>query len=165
MRSLSWKPPRPQAPSTPHRTSYPRRAQSSRTTSNPRSTRRGEFSTKINRGRHSSAILATSFHRPERLPDLMPSPFPADEISWQGNPPVTMSTSPCHGLASKVWMSSQMGNSSRQPSRCRWRRTSRRYGSISTAAIVDQPSSRLARSPPPLPANSASSFIVLTVPL
>jgi hypothetical protein len=46
-------------------------------------------------------ILAISTHIPERSP-VIPAPFPAADMSWQGKPPDTTSTIPRHGFPSKV---------------------------------------------------------------
>ena len=43
-------------------------------------------------GRMVSTASHIAAHRPERVPSFMPARFPACERSWQGEPPVMMST-------------------------------------------------------------------------
>ena len=127
------------APSTPHLASYPIEAKSPRTTSSPRTVSIGEFSTNANLGRTSQMMRANSFQSPDLSP-VIPAPAPADDMSWQGNPPETTSTIPRQGLPSKVQTSSQIGKGGRSPSFCRATSTLAGYGSISTAQTVSQPS-------------------------
>ena len=86
---------------TPHRLSYPIAVRSARTRSSPLVTSIGLFSTNAYLGRTSPIIRAISLHIPLRSPSS-PSPFPATEMSWHGNPPDTTSTIPRQGLPSKV---------------------------------------------------------------
>jgi len=50
------------------------------------------FSITTNLGFRSSIALANSDHKPERVPSFSPARLPARDKSWQGNPPVRMST-------------------------------------------------------------------------
>jgi hypothetical protein len=126
------------------------------TVPSPRLRRSGLFSAKTRGGPTSSMTRSIWNQSPERSP-ASPSPLPIALMSWQGNPPVTTSIRPLHGLPSKVQMSSQIGNRSSTPSRCRCNRISLGKGLISTAATVVQPSSFEARTPPPAPAKHANS--------
>ena len=146
------------APITVHFASYPSAVRSPRTRSSPRVTSIGLFSTKTYLGRTSPTTLAMCAHIPDRFP-LIPTPFPAAEMSWHGKPPDMTSTMPRHGLPSKVCMSSQIGKGGKNPSFCLAHSTLAGYGSHSTAQTVRHPSSFPASMPPPAPANRASSFI------
>ena len=72
-------------------TSYPAATRSAATTSSPRVTSCATFSMMTIAGRSSRTIRAMSNQSPERAP-ASPSPFPATEMSWQGNPAQMMST-------------------------------------------------------------------------
>jgi hypothetical protein len=155
--SLRWGAPALLADNTPHVASYPTEAKSPRTTPSPREVRIGEFSTNTNRGRTSPTILAISLHNPLRSPSS-PSPPPAQEMSWHGNPPDTTSTIPRHGFPSNVRTSSQIGNGCKHPSSCLALRTVLACSSYSTAQTHLHPSSLPPSIPPPAPAKSANSF-------
>ena len=123
-RSLRWGAPACQAPSTPHLASYPMPASVSRIELSPLVRKCGLFSANTNLGR---TILTTdniSKTSPERG-SASPLREPADEIPWHGNPPEMTSMRPRQGVASKVRISSQIGNGSRCPSICRLSKISR----------------------------------------
>src|SRR5690606_37235731 len=120
--SLTWLAPALAADTTPHRQSYPSAARSPTTLPSPRVVSAGLFSTHANRGRTSPMIRAISVHIPDLSPSI-PAPVPAVEISWQGNPPETTSTSPRQGRPSNVRTSSQIGKGERSPSFWRAART------------------------------------------
>ena len=115
------------AENTPHRASNPIVANSPRTLPSPRIVSIGLFSTNTNRGLISQMILDISPHNPLCLPliPFRPVPVPAPLMSWQGNPPHTISTFSRHGCPLKVRTSSHIGNMGNIPSHCRWNKTFR----------------------------------------
>ncbi len=80
-----------------HSASNPRSARPASTARNPRERSPSTFSTTTTRGEISEMIRRYSNHSPERAPSS-PSPLPARDRSWQGNPPQSRSTcdtNPC----------------------------------------------------------------------
>src|SRR5574343_44735 len=74
-----------------HSALYPISERSHSTLSNPRIIRAGLFSMMMYLGLTSPIILNISPHKPLLCP-LIPSFVPLFEMSWQGNPPLIMST-------------------------------------------------------------------------
>jgi hypothetical protein len=156
-RLRSWAAPTSDARTQHHSASYPRVARSAATTSCPRPRKviAATFSRKMRRGRTSSMVRARWDQTLDLGPSMMPSPFPASEISVQGKPPVMISTAPRHARPSKVRASLHTGASSR--ARSAMRETSRAtpnasrsmYRTVRASGIA----SLTARSRPPLPLN------------
>ena len=90
-RSRRWAAPMSDARRHIQLVSYPIAARSAWTTSSPRRRRAATFSTKTSCGRSTRTASATAVHRLECSP-VMPTRFPALEMSWHGKPAVRMST-------------------------------------------------------------------------
>lgn len=90
-------------------------------------------------------------HSPERVPARMPARFPACDKSWQGEPPVMMSTGST-AAQSTVVTSPRFGTSGNRWARMRDGAAS---NSATQAGCASGKTSRTAISRPPTPAKSA----------
>lgn len=117
----------------------------------------GEFSRKTIDGRITSIARNSSHTSPDCFPPI-PSPVPAHEISWQGNPAAMQSIRPFQGVGSKFRMSAHSTCiSGNHPDS---RRTRHRLSSISIANTDSCPNISEASIPPPPPAKKCPTLII-----
>ena len=134
---------------------YPSELRSCKTMVSPLERRADTFSAIAHFGRTSLMSRNISFHKPERSP-MMPTPFPAVDISWQGNPPV-MTVGKIPSVCSCSWVSSFMSLYIFTLGQCLPKTFLHSLSFSQNAAVSNPPAHSRPRENPPMPLKRSST--------